>query len=211
MDKELQIIMLEDVPRDAALVERELRRAALPVQFTRVDGGEEFLRELEHRSPDVVLSDHGLPSFDGFTLLAMVRDRLPDIPFIFVTGVQDPRQIAQAFDAGATDWVFKHRLDNLTPAILRGLRECEERARRKQAELERDRLAGELQVATEQLKGLGSIVVICSSCRRIQDEHDNWQRLETYLEGRWGVSLSGGVCPECARTLYGEPLPPREF
>lgn len=203
--------MLEDVPHDAALVERELRKGGLPVQFTRVDGGDEFLRELGHRSPDVVLSDHGLPSFDGFTLLAMVRDRLPDIPFIFVTGVQDPARIAQAFDAGATDWVFKHRLDSLTPAILRGLRESEERARRKQAELERDRLAKALQAAEEQLKGLGSIVVICSICRRIRDEQDNWQRLETYLEGRWGVSLSGGVCPECVRTLYGEPSPDREF
>lgn len=205
MDKELQIIMLEDVPRDAALVEHELRKGGLPVAFTCVDGGDEFLRELTRRAPDVVLSDHGLPSFDGFTLLAMVRNRLPDIPFIFVTAAQDPRRIAQAFEAGATDWVFKHRLDSLAPAILRGLRESEERARRKQAERECDRLTRKLQAAEEQLKGAGSIVVTCSGCRRIRNEHDQWQRLETYLEERWGAALSGGVCPECARTLYGGP------
>ena len=46
----------------------------------------EFLREIECRPPDVILSDHGLPSFDGFTALSIAREKCPDTPFIFVTG-----------------------------------------------------------------------------------------------------------------------------
>src|SRR5258708_17654287 len=33
-----------------------------------------------------ILSDHGLPAFDGFTALALAHQNAPDVPFIFVTG-----------------------------------------------------------------------------------------------------------------------------
>ncbi len=52
----------------------------------RVDTKQAFLRELECNPPDLILSDQGLPSFDGFTALAVARDRCPEVPFIFVTG-----------------------------------------------------------------------------------------------------------------------------
>ena len=33
----------------------------------------------------MILSDHGMPSFDGLTALSVAREKRPDVPFIFVT------------------------------------------------------------------------------------------------------------------------------
>ena len=85
MSNEINILFIEDVPADAAVVELALRRAGLAFRLQRVDTREAFLHELESQPPDVILSDHGLPSFDGFAALAVAHEKCPDVPFIFVT------------------------------------------------------------------------------------------------------------------------------
>ena len=81
--------MLEDSVDDALLMSYELRRGGVSFQSKRVDTREQFLKALDTLPPDVILSDHGLPSFDGFSALTIAREKLPDVPFIFVTGSPD--------------------------------------------------------------------------------------------------------------------------
>ena len=78
--------MIEDEAHDAALVEHTLKEGGFRFSFKRVDTEEGFVRELAKFKPSVILSDHGLPSFDGFSALALAQDKLPEVPFIFVTG-----------------------------------------------------------------------------------------------------------------------------
>ena len=63
----LRILILEDMPMDAELVEYELERARMPFLSRRVDSRDAFLEELEVFKPDVILSDYTLPRFDGMT------------------------------------------------------------------------------------------------------------------------------------------------
>jgi len=84
MKTEIRILYLEDVAADALRVESQLRKSGLVFQSHRVESREAFLSQLEP-PPDIILSDHGLPSFDGFTALGMAREKCPDVPFIFVT------------------------------------------------------------------------------------------------------------------------------
>src|SRR5207249_3715276 len=77
-NKLLQILMVEDNATDGGLVKDELARAGLKFNFKRVETDGEFLNELRRHPPDLVLSDHGLPTFDALTALAIVRDRDPD-------------------------------------------------------------------------------------------------------------------------------------
>jgi CheY-like chemotaxis protein len=74
MKKDLRILVLEDVPEDAALIRAKLQHGGISFQAKRVDTRDEFLREIEDNPPDVILSDHGLPSFDGFTALSIARE-----------------------------------------------------------------------------------------------------------------------------------------
>jgi PAS domain S-box-containing protein len=134
--KELRILVLEDVAADVELMNRELRSGGMAFATKRVDTREDFLRELERHPPDLILSDHGLPGFDGFTALAIARDRCPETPFIFVTGSMGEELAIDSLRSGATDYVLKTRMSNLVPAIERALRLAEERTKRLHAEKE---------------------------------------------------------------------------
>jgi PAS domain S-box-containing protein len=134
--KELRILVLEDVAADVTLISHELRTGGLQFSACRVETRDDFLRELEQRPPDIILSDHGLPGFDGFTALAIARDRVPDTPFIFVTGSMGEELAIDSLRSGATDYVLKTRMSNLVPAVERALRLADERNRRRQAERE---------------------------------------------------------------------------
>jgi len=119
---------------DAALVEHTLKEGGFNFNFRRVDTEEGFLKELDKFGPSVILSDHGLPAFDGFSALALAQDKAPDVPFIFVTGSLGEEMAIKALKSGATDFVLKHHLSTLTPAIHRALRQAEFRVLRRRAE-----------------------------------------------------------------------------
>jgi PAS domain S-box-containing protein len=134
MKKELQILIIEDMPADVVLINHELRKGGLSFKSRRVQTGDEFLREIRNGPPDLILSDHGLPEFDGFSALAIAQRHCPDVPFLFVTGSMGEEVAIQSLKNGATDYVLKSRLANLVPAVLRALRLTEERQRRREAE-----------------------------------------------------------------------------
>ncbi len=126
--------MVEDEAQDATLVEHTLKEGGFQFCFKRVDNEEGFLRELESFHPSVILSDHGLPAFDGFSALSLAQKQAPDVPFIFVTGSLGEEMTIKALKSGATDFVLKHRLSTLPPAIHRALRQAQFRQDRRKAE-----------------------------------------------------------------------------
>jgi PAS domain S-box-containing protein len=136
VNNELRILVLEDVPADVMLIDHELKQMGVPFAVKRVETREDFTRELESNPPDVILSDHGLPAFDGFAALAVARSKYPDIPFIFVTGSMGEELAIESLRGGATDYVLKSHMSNLVPAVERALHVAAERTRRKQAEKE---------------------------------------------------------------------------
>lgn len=132
--RKLRILMIEDEARDAELAELTLRHSGFDFSFKRVDNQEGFLHEIEHFKPNVILSDHGLPAFDGFSALSLARDKCPEVPFIFVTGSLGEEMAIKALKSGATDFVLKHHLNTLPPAVHRALNQVEFQVQRKRAE-----------------------------------------------------------------------------
>jgi PAS domain S-box-containing protein len=126
--------MVEDEVHDATLVEHTLKEGGFEFSFKRVDSESGFLRELKQFQPSLILSDHGLPSFDGFTALSLAQSEAPDVPFIFVTGSLGEEMTIKALKSGAADFVLKHRLSTLSPAVHRALRQAEFHLQRRQAE-----------------------------------------------------------------------------
>ena len=134
MKKEINILIVEDMPADVVLINHELRKGGLSFKTRRVTTGEEFLRAVRSGAPNLILSDHGLPQFDGFAALALAQKYCPDVPFLFVTGSMGEEVAIESLKRGATDYVLKSRLDSLVPAVLRALQLAEERRRRREAE-----------------------------------------------------------------------------
>ncbi|HEX3236179.1 MAG TPA: PAS domain S-box protein [Gemmatimonadales bacterium] len=113
----LRILILEDVPMDAELVEYELARARIPFTSRCVDTRESFVQELADFRPDVILSDYTLPRFDGMSALAVARQRAPSVPFLIVTGSVNEETAVGCMKAGATDYLLKSNLARIGPAI----------------------------------------------------------------------------------------------
>jgi len=57
-----------------------------------------------------------------------------------------------------------------------------------------------------EVKTLRGLLPICSFCKKIRDERQQWQSLEAYVSRRSEASFSHGLCPECAEKHYGEYL-----
>jgi PAS domain S-box-containing protein len=130
----IRALLLEDVPDDAELLARELRKADPAVAVHRVVGLADFERALRDFAPNVVISDHSLPQFSGRDALALVLRAAPALPFILVTGSLSEETAVEYMKAGAADYLLKDRVTRLGPAVLaaleqRRVREQEERAR----------------------------------------------------------------------------------
>ena len=157
MTLQIRILMVEDSTADACLMDRELRKGGLAFQSRRIETREEFLSELNLQRPDLILLDHGLPSFDGFTALRLARERAPDVPVIFVTGSLGEETILKTLKQGADDYILKHHMPDLVPAVHRALVHAEERRRRRKAEEElQARVRQQEMVAKLGLQALGT-------------------------------------------------------
>ncbi len=122
-EADLRILIVEDQEADAILIQRELRRQGLTLTFRRVESDEAFVRALREFAPDIVLSDCSLPGFSGLEALAILRQELPGVPLIFVSGTVGEEQAVELLKLGATDYVLKDNLSRLPTAINRALRE----------------------------------------------------------------------------------------
>ncbi len=134
MGSSIRILILEDMPADAELMEFELHNAGIDFISTFVATEKDFIAELESSPPDIILSDYDLPTYNGWLALAETRKRCPDVPFILVTGALSEDVAIEMIVAGARDYVMKSRLGRLAPAVRRALAESLEIRARKAAE-----------------------------------------------------------------------------
>jgi PAS domain S-box-containing protein len=132
-DAPLSVLMLEDSPLDADIVQATLAKTGLRTAVTSVDDEARFLVGLA-AGPDLILSDYALPDYDGLRALEAAKRLAPDVPFIFVSGTMGEEIAIDALKDGATDYVLKQRLERLVPSVRRALTESRERAERRRAE-----------------------------------------------------------------------------
>ena len=132
----VRVVLAEDVPADAELALRELKRAGLRVRHVLADTEQTFERALREFAPDIILSDFSMPGFDGMAALAMAHELTPETPFIFVSATIGEEYAIRALKSGATDYVLKTNLMRLPAAVERALAEAQERRDRLRTEVE---------------------------------------------------------------------------
>src|SRR5262245_49207862 len=82
----LQILHLEDHSADAELVRRVLTQSQVACEVENVDTADAFRAALQRQSFDVILSDSGIPGYDGRAALEHAAQARPGTPFIVVSG-----------------------------------------------------------------------------------------------------------------------------
>jgi CheY-like chemotaxis protein len=113
----LRILLVEDNPADAQLLQTSLVKTGHPLEIIRVVDGQKAIEYLAASpSCDIVLLDLNLPRVDGYQVLEYIRSRkeLKSLPVIIMSGSTDVDEIDRCYQAGANSYICKPiRLDEI--------------------------------------------------------------------------------------------------
>ena len=151
----IRVLFVEDVPFEAELSLSYLKRAGLECRTLRVETEATLRAALQEFAPTIILSDFSLPQFDGLSALAIARQMVPQVPFIFVSGTIGEERAIDALLCGAVDYVLKTNLARLAPAVKRALEESAARAEQRRQEAQIVRLDRVLRM----LSGVNGLVI----------------------------------------------------
>ncbi len=144
MSEKLRILHLEDSPPDSELVALELEKGNIQSEITVVNNETDFINAIQTFSPDIILSDHKLPSFDSIEALKILRKSGISIPFILITATNSEKFAVEMLLNGVDDYVLKTNLTRLPYSVSQSV----ERHRVKMAE---KKAKEELQTSHEKL------------------------------------------------------------
>lgn len=145
------------------------------------DGNQAWLEyRLHHFS--LVISDWLMPRVDGIELTKLIRrEHRPKYTYIIMlTSLEGKGRYLEGMEAGADDFINKP--------------------------FDKDTLAARLRVAErilnlqQEVKQLEGLLPICSYCKKIKDDEQNWQQMESYISRRTEANFSHGICPDCYNT-----------
>lgn len=125
MTNQIKILHLEDEESDADLVKYELERQSLMTEILVVDNKQAYIDALHRFNPDVILSDHSLPSFNSEQAFKIFQEAGLSIPFILVTANISEEYAVSIIKAGAHDYILKDNLQLLPVAIVNSLKKIE--------------------------------------------------------------------------------------
>jgi CheY-like chemotaxis protein len=195
----VRVLIVDDEAVIRRLLETSLKTWGYEVLVA--SGGEqawEILRRDD--APSFAILDWTMPGMDGLELCKKVRAlQKPTTPYlIFVTAKARTQDIVTGLEAGADDYIVKpFQREELRARVRVG-----ERMLELQAALA-DRVR-ELEDALGRVKQLQGLLPICSYCKKVRDDRNYWQQVETYIEGHSDAQFTHGICPEC-RAKYVEP------
>ena len=131
----LRVLHVEDSEDDHALVLAQLHRGGLRVDVSRVDSLAAFEAALSEPW-DAIVCDYNLPGFTGLEALALLRGSDRVLPFLLVSGEIGEDVAVEAMRSGASDYLLKHNLARLAPALERAIETNEARRARIEADRE---------------------------------------------------------------------------
>lgn len=123
------IVMIEDDPGHATLIEKNLRRAGISNTMIAIDNGRKAIEYFtcsgeyaDQKLPEslLILLDLNLPEVDGFEILKQLKSSPAThlIPIIILTTTDNPREIERAYELGCNIYVTKPVVyDNFAESI----------------------------------------------------------------------------------------------
>lgn len=127
--QQVTIIMIEDDPGHAMLIEKNLRRAGIANHIVALDNGRKAIEYFtgsgeyaDHKLPEsmLILLDLNLPEIDGFEILKQLKSSPAThlIPIIILTTTDNPREVERAYELGCNIYVTKPIVyDNFAESI----------------------------------------------------------------------------------------------
>jgi PAS domain S-box-containing protein len=130
MDTPLNCLLIEDSETDALLLVEALRQGGCHPAFERVQTADALRAALQRQPWDVVFCDYVMPQFDAPSAFRVFQESGRRIPFIIVSGEIGEELAVESLKLGADDYLLKHNLKRLIPALKRALTDAENRRQR---------------------------------------------------------------------------------
>lgn len=150
----LRALLVESSEGDADLLLQALRAGGYDPDWQRVETEGELRRTLQRCEWDIVFCDYSLPEFDAFAAIRTLRSADNDVPIIIVSSTIPEDVAVDALKAGASDFLLKHNLARLIPAVQRELRDAESRVARRLADAKRRHAEDALRLSEERYRVL---------------------------------------------------------
>lgn len=201
----MRILIAEDDPVSCRILEGTLTAWGYDVSIaTNGRMAWDLLRRAD--SPPLAILDIMMPEMDGCEVCRKVRQASSAIPpyLILLTAMSAKDDVVKGIRSGANDYLTKpfHR-EELKVRVEVGVQ---------MLELQRvlaDRVK-ELEEALSQVKQLQGLLPICSYCKKVRDDQNYWQRVESYISDRLDVQFTHGICPNCLDCLKSEMRAPKQ-
>jgi sigma-B regulation protein RsbU (phosphoserine phosphatase) len=151
-------------------------------------------------APEMAVLDWMMPGLEGPEICRRLR-ATPGFELVYVillTSRDGTEDIAQGLAAGANDYVAKP----FDPIELDARIRVGERMVRLQSSLAA-RVA-ELEVALAHVDRLQGLLPICSYCKKVRNETNYWEQVDSYLTSHSDVRITHGICPQCLETMMKE-------
>jgi DNA-binding response OmpR family regulator len=181
----MKILIAEDEPLAMKILRNALE--SLGHEVTSVRNGTKAWEAFDRDPVRLIVSDWLMPGLDGLGLCRKVRSRkkTPYTYFILLTSQETkPENYDLASEAGVDDFLTKP-LDR--PTIRMRLRVAERILR-----------------FTTEVRQLQEMIPICSQCRKVRNDKNYWQGVETYINEQTGSNFTHGICPECTEIYLAE-------
>jgi signal transduction histidine kinase len=185
MSTHLEVLLVEDNPGDANLIQEIMSAAAATkFHFTHVARLSEAIRHFKQNDAELALLDLGLPDSCGLETLRSIRRAVPWIPIVVLTGNNDERLGLEALKSGAQDYLIKEQVSG--DLLIRVARYAVERHRSQMVIQENERFL------KSTLNALSALIVIIDGTGRIlavnrawrEYVQDNVGRMEAVSEGQ---------------------------
>jgi phosphoserine phosphatase RsbU/P len=134
MNRPLRVLIVEDNEMDVEFLLRTLRKGGYDIAYQVVETPEAMRDILRNQAWDLITSDHSMPRFNAPSALALAKEHCPEVPFIIVSGEIDLNLAVSLMRSGAKDYIQKHEIARLLPAVERELVDAEQRRERRRAE-----------------------------------------------------------------------------
>lgn len=188
----LRVLVADDDPVTLRILQGAVEKWGYEVIVAK-DGTEAWQALNEPGAPQIAVLDWMMPGMDGLTICRRIR-ALPRgrvMYLILVTARTDRLDVVLGLEAGANDYVTKpFHHSELRARLGVGARVLE-----LQNSLA-DRVQ-ELELVLKQVKQLRGLLPICMYCKRIRNDKDYWQQVETYISDHSEAEFSHGICPDC--------------
>lgn len=188
----MKILIAEDDMVSRRLLEATLIKWGYEVVVT-CDGAEAWEVFQQVDAPMLAILDWMMPSMDGIELCRKIRHALmPTPPYLILLTAKGRREdVVTGLRAGADDYVTKpFDREELRARVQVGMRIME----LQQSLADRVNALEEALARVKQLQGL---LPICSYCKKIRDDQNYWQQVESYISEHSEAQFSHSICPDC--------------